>query len=91
MAGRMLSLFISLLILQGCSNTDNPGSEYYSPDDYTSVPKFNSHVHLHGDNTTYIDQSVDDNFKLLSFVSSSPNRTRQISIIDQEKHTLQLM
>ncbi|MCC5943060.1 MAG: amidohydrolase family protein [Balneolaceae bacterium] len=77
--------------LSGCSDTNKSSSEFYSLDDYQSVPKFNSHVHFHGDNTTYIDQSVEDNFKLLSFISSSPNRTRQISIQDQEQHTLKFM
>lgn len=91
MVSRILSLFVCLLIAQACSNTEETGSEYYTLEDYESIPKFNSHVHLHGDNTTYIDQSIDDNFKLLSFVSSSPGRTRINSIIEQEKHTLQLM
>lgn len=91
MGYRILSLVVCLLILQSCSNRDEQSSEYYTLEEYTSIPKFNSHVHLHGDNTTYVDQSVDDNFRLLSFISSSPNRTREISILDQEKHTLQLM
>lgn len=91
MGYRILSLVVCLLILQSCSNRDEQSSEYYTLEEYTSIPKFNSHVHLHVDNTTYVDQSVDDNFRLLSFISSSPNRTREISILDQEKHTLQLM
>lgn len=65
--------------------------EYYTEEDYESVEKFNSHVHLHGTNTTYIVQAIEDNFKLLSFISSSPNRTREISVREQEEEILDLI
>lgn len=86
-----ICLFLALVIIHSCNKNAGSNLEYYTEEDYESVGKFNSHVHLHGTNTTYIDQAIEDNFKLLSFISSSPNRTREISVREQEEETLDLI
>lgn len=81
----------ALLILSGCVKKDNLSSEYYTEDDYKSVEKFNSHVHLFSHDTTYISKAVNDNFKLLTLLSSSPGTTSKISVKDQEKNVLDVI
>ncbi len=39
---------------------------YYSPEDFTSVEKYDVHVHLNMNDETFIKQSVKDNFKLIA-------------------------
>lgn len=77
-------LMILIFFTQGCVKKQDASTEYYSEEDYDSVEKFNSHVHLYSENTTYIDQAIESNFKLLSFLSSSPGTTSRISVPDQE-------
>ena len=40
--------------------------EYYAIDDFTSVEKYDSHVHLNIDEASFIKQSKEDNFKLIT-------------------------
>ena len=40
--------------------------EYYTLDDFVSVEKYDSHVHLNIDDKTFINQSLEDNFKLIT-------------------------
>ena len=68
--------FAALLImitLQGCSSPEGrlskgepAPSEYYSLDDYDSVEKIDSHVHVETRDSTFINQAIRDNFKLLT-------------------------
>lgn len=69
----------------------NDTEEYYSEEDYYSVPKFNSHVHLYEEHTTFIEQALDHRFTLLNFISSSPGRTRTMPVEVQEEITLEKM
>ncbi len=73
---------------QGCVEKEESTSEYYSEEDYDTVEKFNSHVHLYSEDTTYIEQAIDSNFKLLSFLSSSPGTTSRITVPEQEVKVL---
>ncbi|MEX0684603.1 MAG: hypothetical protein WD267_07060 [Balneolales bacterium] len=78
------AILVLLLTLTACSGSGNQDVEYYTAEDYDKVPKFNSHVHLYEENNTWIDQAVQDQFKVLSFISSSPGRTETMSVYDQE-------
>ena len=40
--------------------------EYYTIDDFTSVEKYDTHVHLNINDTSLITQSAEDNFKLIT-------------------------
>ena len=77
--------------MQNCIGSGDPDSQFYTVKDYEYVAKFNAHVHIYEDNTTYLDQAVQDQFKLLSFLSSSPGRTSIMSVEEQEKIKLNLM
>ncbi len=89
--GKCLGLLVTFLVLHNCTGSSVSESEFYTEDDFESVSKFNSHVHLYEDNTTYIDQAAKDNFKLLTFLSSSPGRTRTMPINEQETKVLDLL
>ncbi|MEX0681312.1 MAG: amidohydrolase family protein [Balneolales bacterium] len=86
-----ITLLLLLILLQNCTSEEHSEAEYYSIDDFNTIEKFNSHVHLRGDNTSYIEQAIRDNFKLLSLVSSSPGATRSMSVEEQEEEILQKM
>lgn len=82
-------LFSVLLILPGCVEKESTDEAlYYTQEDYDLVNKFNSHVHLYTHESTYINKAVDDNFKLLSFLSSSPGTTSRITVPEQEEVVL---
>src|SRR3954454_1877167 len=40
--------------------------EYYTIDDFASVEKYDVHVHLNTNETSLIEQSEEDNFKLIT-------------------------
>jgi len=77
---------LALGIFSGCVEKGVQDEvQYYTQEDYDLVNKFNSHVHLYTPENTYINKAVDDNFKLLSFLSSSPGTTSRISVPEQEE------
>ncbi|WP_234567299.1 amidohydrolase family protein [Rhodohalobacter sp. 614A] len=82
-------LAILTIAIQGCAQKEASTAEYYTEEDYDSVEKFNSHVHLYSEDTIYIDESIKGNFKLLTFLSSAPGSTSEISVPDQETNTLE--
>ncbi|MGI8636885.1 MAG: amidohydrolase family protein [Segetibacter sp.] len=70
-------LFVSAF-LQNCkpanttaSGTVTPESAYYNSGDFATVSKYDTHVHLNVDDTTFIHQAKVDNFRLLT-VNVSP-------------------
>ena len=74
-------LFLVILsgLLQDCSITKISGDgkkhskqEYYTINDFTSVEKFDSHVHLNTEDTDFILLSEQDNFRLLDIVDDRP-------------------
>lgn len=82
------AVFCLIFFAQSCVNKQDSSTAYYSEEDFDTVEKFNSHVHLYSEDTTYIDQAIDSNFKLLIFLSSSPGTTSRISVPDQETRIL---
>lgn len=83
-----LALLFTVILLQSCTELSGSEDEYYTEDDFPVVEKFNSHVHLYEENSAYINQAVEDQFKLLNFVSSSPGRTEVMSVEEQEEIVL---
>jgi predicted TIM-barrel fold metal-dependent hydrolase len=53
-------LAILALVIAGCQ------TRYYSPDDFSSVRKIDSHIHIGSDDGVFEDQAAADNFKLIS-------------------------
>lgn len=57
-------------------------SLYYTGDDFATVEKFDTHVHLNTYDTPYIKQAEADNIRLLDIVVDRPFG---IPMIEQEK------
>ena len=83
----MVPVLAGLILMTGCGSAAEP--TYYTAADYEAVPKFNAHVHLYENHTTFIEQAVAHNFSLLNFISSSPGRTETMPIEVQEEITLE--
>ena len=84
-------LLVFTVMLQHCSpapQADNSVAvaEYYSEDDFETVKKFDSHVHLNTTNPAYIHQAIEDNFKFLDIIDDRPFG---ITMYEQEKIALQ--
>ena len=62
---------------------------YYSMEDFSSIKKFDTHVHLRSQlDTLFINQAVKDNFKFLTVsVYTSPERTPE----EQENFSLKMV
>lgn len=65
-----LSLLVMPFFLQQCGTVKIPSSEnataYYSKDDFATIQKYDTHIHLNVDDTTFIKQARTDNFRLLT-------------------------
>lgn len=46
--------------------------DYYSLDQYRSVRKFDIHIHINTNETTFIGQALEDNFQFLDIVDDRP-------------------
>lgn len=56
-----------LILIQTCSQPKVPVSEYYTPEDFISVKKYDAHVHMRQEiDTLFIQQAEKDNYFLLS-------------------------
>ncbi len=72
-----LILFCCTFLLHGCS------SNYYAMDDFQSVTKIDSHVHIGADDGVFEEQAADDNFLLVTLNvdhGDSANLRRQFSL-----------
>jgi predicted TIM-barrel fold metal-dependent hydrolase len=71
------AIFISLLLfsvlLPTCSQKKASEETYYTVEDYRSVKKFDSHIHIVSADTTFIKQSAEDNFGLLTVNVDAPS------------------
>jgi predicted TIM-barrel fold metal-dependent hydrolase len=63
-------------------------AQYYGPDDFATVRKFNSHVHLKVYDTIFINQAAKDNFRLLNVNVASPSSP---SVAQQQEVARQLV
>jgi predicted TIM-barrel fold metal-dependent hydrolase len=71
-------LFLGSFV-QNCSQTKIAESrkgksepEFYTTEDYKSVEKFDTHVHINTDDPTFIKLSEEDNFRLLDIIDDRP-------------------
>lgn len=73
---RCIGLYVLCLLLQNCNSTPEkensekteaaPKSEFYSAADFSSVKKYDTHVHINADDSTFINQAKEDNLWLLT-------------------------
>ncbi len=68
-----LSLYAACIFLQNCvspsnkTTNENAGqAEYYSIKDFDAVEKYDTHVHINADDSTFIIQAKKDNLRLLT-------------------------
>ncbi|MDP1725431.1 MAG: amidohydrolase family protein [Bacteroidota bacterium] len=68
-----LCLFVLCVFIQNCGQTkkgssgvENSKSGFYTADDFKTVEKYDTHVHINVDDTTFIQQAKEDNFHLLT-------------------------
>ena len=59
-----------LALMQNC--TENRNSDYYSLDDYATVEKYDSHVHINSFNPAFLEFAKENNFRLLSLNVAAP-------------------
>ena len=71
---KILWLYSGCLFLQNCvspvkndtANQNVEKAEYYSAEDFTKVEKYDTHVHINADDSTFIEQAKKDNLRLLT-------------------------
>jgi hypothetical protein len=68
-----LSIIVMAFFLLHCTHTKKTASNnadleatFYNVDDFSSVEKYDTHVHINIDDTTMINQARNDNFRLLT-------------------------
>lgn len=91
-----LLTFALLFFLQNCTQKETsaaaqetPEVAFYSVDDFQSVEKFDTHVHLRADaDTIFINQAAEDNFFLLTINVNSPSSP---PVEEQENMALHLV
>jgi predicted TIM-barrel fold metal-dependent hydrolase len=59
-----------LVMMQSCTADRN--STYYNQNDYASVEKYDSHVHINSSNPAFLDFAAQNNFQLLSLNVAAP-------------------
>lgn len=88
-------LYAACILLQSCAApagkkaVENiPPEEYYSAADFTKVEKYDTHVHINADDSSFIDQAKKDNFRLLTINVNSGHpieEQRRIALILTKK------
>ncbi|WP_223815929.1 amidohydrolase family protein [Adhaeribacter rhizoryzae] len=68
-------IMAGLLTLAGCATPGPPANQekYYTLDDFSSVPKFDTHVHLNTTDPSLLEQAQRDNFRLLTINVNAPH------------------
>lgn len=62
MSIRYISFLLSSFLLQNCSS----GTKFYSAENFNKVKKYDTHVHINADDSTFINQAKKDNLWLLT-------------------------
>lgn len=67
---RYFCLGMLCIFLQNCTQIstgeENSKSGLYTAEDFKTVEKYDTHVHINADDTTFIQQAKEDNFRLLT-------------------------
>ncbi len=71
---KVICFYAGCVLLQNCTaptktdtaNENVSKAEYYSTEDFTYVEKYDTHVHINADDSTFIDQAKKDNLRLLT-------------------------
>ena len=58
-------LLLITLIMLTASCSDKP---FYTLEDYSSVPKADVHIHIRSERNAFVEQAIEDNFKLVNIV-----------------------
>ncbi len=92
-----LKLFFILFCLQSCSQasrskkvSEGVDKKFYTVEDFKSVKKIDAHVHMRTDETTFVDQAIENHFQLINinvYKSEAPNveeqRKRSLNYINK--------
>ena len=72
---KYLCFCVLCFFLQNCTQTKQTSSDsgFYTADDFKAVEKYDTHVHINSDDTTFIQQAKEDNFRLLTINVNSPD------------------
>lgn len=70
----IFSIISAALILTSCN------SNFYSKDDYQSVPKIDAHAHIDTDKGFFEDQAIKDNFRLITL---NVDHSDSVAVINQ--------
>ena len=83
------------IFFQNCTQTqktssaeDSSSSGFYSADDFKSVEKYDTHVHINAYDTAFINLAKEDNFKLLAV---NVNPSSYPTVEDQENVALEVI
>lgn len=91
---KCILLYAGCLILQNCNTTTKKDTtnevvqkpEFYSAEDFSKVEKYDTHVHINADDTTFIGQAKKDNLRLLTV-----NVNSGVPIEEQQRIALKLV
>ena len=77
MRSLLIILLLHVLLFLSCKNeqktaTQSADNSWYSVNDFDSVRKIDTHIHLNTDETTFIEQAAADNVQFLDIVDDRP-------------------
>ena len=82
---KYLGILLMAFCLQNCTQNKKSQPEFYTLEDYITVPKIDAHVHILTSDGSFIKQSKEENFQLLNINVDAPSvrpieEQREISI-----------
>jgi predicted TIM-barrel fold metal-dependent hydrolase len=78
----IFTLFLSFLITgQACNQKKTVKSAYCTKEDFKSMPKIDIHCHVESERPDFMEQAVEDNFKILTINTDGP----EITIEEQQR------
>src|SRR5688500_6719613 len=90
---KVVCLYSGWFLLQNCTaptqkeaaNQNVSKAEYYSVEDFPYVEKYDTHVHINAEDSTFIGQAKKDNFRLLTV-----NVNSRIPVEEQRRIAIKL-
>ena len=70
---RQFAFALLIFLFTACQEGKKPADEFYLISDYPSVKKFDGHVHLLSGDTSFLNQSAKENFRLLTINVDAPS------------------